>query len=109
MFLDWKKQYCQNDYATQGNLQIQDYPYQITSGTFCKTRTKKFNIRMETQKTLNSQSNLEKEKLSTHFSLSYKATVIKRVMFLVQKQKYESLEQDRKPRYKPMHLWAPYF
>ena len=106
MFLEWKKQYCQNDYATQGNLQIQGYPYQITNGVFCRTRTKKFNIYMETQKTLNSQINLEKEKWSTHFSLSYKATVIKRVMLLVQKQKYESLEQDRKPRYKPMHLWS---
>ena len=23
MLLDWKSQYCQNDYTTQGNLQIQ--------------------------------------------------------------------------------------
>ena len=25
--LDWKKQYCQNDYSTQGHLQIQCNPY----------------------------------------------------------------------------------
>ena len=26
MFLDWKNQYCQNDYTAQGNLQIQGKP-----------------------------------------------------------------------------------
>ena len=26
-----------------------------------------------------------------------------------QKQKYRPMEQDRKPRNKPMHLWVPYF
>ena len=40
MFLDWKNQYCQNDYTTQGNLQTQCNPYQITNGIFCKSRTK---------------------------------------------------------------------
>ena len=30
MFLDWKNQYCQNDYSTQSNLQNQLNPYQIT-------------------------------------------------------------------------------
>ena len=28
---------------------------------------------------------------------------------LAQKQKYRPVEQDREPRNKPMHLWAPYF
>ena len=41
MFVDWKNQYCQNDNTTQGNLQIQCNPYQITNGIFHKTRTKK--------------------------------------------------------------------
>ena len=30
IFLDWKNQYCENDYTTQSNLQIQCNPYQIT-------------------------------------------------------------------------------
>ena len=34
--------------------------YQITNGIFHRTRTKTFTIHMETQKTLNSQSSLEK-------------------------------------------------
>ena len=34
-------QYCENDYSTQSNLQIQCNPYQITNGIFYRTRTKK--------------------------------------------------------------------
>ena len=30
-------------------------------------------------------------------------------MVLEQKQKYRPMEQDRKPRNKPMHVWVPYF
>ena len=62
MFLDWKNQHCENDYTTQSKLQIQCNPYQITNGFLHRITTKKFIICIETQKTLNSQSNLEKEK-----------------------------------------------
>ena len=58
MFLDWKNQYCENDCTTQSNLQIQCNPYQTTNGILHKIRTKNFTVRMETQKTPNSQSNL---------------------------------------------------
>ena len=61
MFLGWKNQYCENNYTTKCNLQIQCNPYQITNGIFHKTRMKNFTIRMETQKTPNSQRNLKKE------------------------------------------------
>ena len=66
--LDWKNrycQYCQNDNTTQGNTQIQYKLYQINNGFYFFTELEqKFLICMETQKTLNSQSNLEKEKQS---------------------------------------------
>ena len=62
MFLDGKNQYCENDYTTQGNLQIQYYLYQITYGICHRTRAKNFTMCIETQKILNSQSNLEEEK-----------------------------------------------
>ena len=58
----YMNQYFQNGYTTQGNLQIQCNLYQITSGIFHRTKTKNFQICMETQKTLNSQNNLEKER-----------------------------------------------
>ena len=61
MLLDWKNQYYQNDYTAEGNLHIQWNPYQITKDILHRTRTKYFKICMETQKTLNSQSNSEKK------------------------------------------------
>ena len=64
MFMDWKNQYSENEYITQSNLQIQCNPYQATNGIFHRTRTKNFSIHMETQKTPNSQSSLEKEEWS---------------------------------------------
>ena len=61
VFLDWKHQYCENDYTTKSNLQIQNNPYQTTNGILHRARTNNFTIFMEIQKTSTSQSNLEKE------------------------------------------------
>ena len=113
MFLDWKKQHCENDYTTQSNLQIQYNPYQTTTGIFHRTRTKNFTICKETQKTLNSQSNLEKEKWSWRNQAPSLQTILQSYsiqdsMVLAQKLKYRSMEH-RKPRDKPTHIWSPYF
>ena len=62
MFMDQKNQYSENECTTQSNLQIQCNPNQMTNGIFHRIRTTDFKICTETQKTLNSQSNLEKEK-----------------------------------------------
>ena len=64
MFLGRKNQYCENDYNTKDNLQIQCDPYQITNDIFHRTRTKTFTIHMETQKIPSIQSSLEKEEWS---------------------------------------------
>ena len=64
MLLGRKNQYCENAYTTKGNLQVQCDPYQITNGIFHRMKTKHFSIHMETQKTLNRQSSLEKEEWS---------------------------------------------
>ena len=42
MFLDWKNQYCENNYTTQDNLPIQCNSYQITNSIFHRTRKKIF-------------------------------------------------------------------
>ena len=44
LFMDWKNQYCLNDYNTQCNLHIQCNLYQITNGIFHRTRTKQIII-----------------------------------------------------------------
>ena len=112
MFLDWKTQYCENDYTTQSNLQIQCNPYQVTNGMLHRNRTKNFTNCMETQKTLNSQSNLEKEKRSwrnqaPRLQIIPQSYSNQDSMVLAEKQKYRSMVQDRKPRDKPMHIWSP--
>ena len=113
MFLDWKNQHCENDSTTQSNLQIQCNPYHTISGILHRIRTKNFIIRMETQKTPNSQSNLEKEKWSWRNEAPGLQTLLQSYgnedsMVLAQKQKFRSMEQDRKPRDKPTRIWSPY-
>ena len=61
MLIHWKNQYSKNEYTMQSNLKSQCSPYQATNAIFHRTRTNNFTICMEIQKTLNSESNLEKE------------------------------------------------
>ena len=114
MFFGRKNQYCENNYTTKCNLQIQWDPYQITNGIFHRIRTKNFTVHMETQKTLNSQSSLEKEEQSWKNQPSWLQIILQSYshqdsMVLAQKQKYRPMGQDWKPGNKPMHLWVPYF
>ena len=70
-------------------------------------------ICMEIQKTLNSQSNLEKEELNWRSPPAWLQTILQSYshqdsMLLAQGQKYRSMEQNRKPRDKSAYLWTPY-
>ena len=99
----------ENEYTTQSNLQIQSNPYQATKGILHRTSTNNFTICMEIQKTSNSQSNLEKEEESTCLtSGSTTKPQSSRQYGMAQRQKYRSMEQNRKPRDKSTHLWTPY-
>ena len=66
---------------------------------------------METQKTLNSQSKIMEEKWSWRNQSPWfqiiQSYINQDSMVLAQKQKDRSMEQDRMPRDKPTHIWAP--
>ena len=85
----------------------------LTNDIFHRTRTKNFTIYMKTQKIPSRQSNLEKEEQRWRNQPSRLQTILQRYshqdsMVLAQKQIYRPMEQDRKPREKPMGLWVPY-
>ena len=68
---------------------------------------------MEIQKTTNSQSNPEKANWSWRYQALWLQTIVQSQsnqdsMLWEQKQNYKSMEQDRKPRDKPTHIWSPY-
>ena len=74
--------------------------------------TNNFTICVEIEKTLNSQSNLEKEEWNWRNQPTWlqllQSYIHQDSMALAQRQKYRSMEQNRKPRDKPTHLWTPY-
>ena len=87
-------------------------PIKLPAVFFIELKQKFSRFVMETQKILHSQSNLEKE-WSWRNQPSCLQTIPQSYshqdsMVLAQKQKYKSMEQDKKPRDKPTHLWTLY-
>ena len=88
-------------------------PIKLPMAFFYRTRTKKsYNIYGNTRKPQIAKAIFRKKNgaggIKHHdFRLYYKVTVIK-TMVLIQKQKYRSIELDRKTRDIPTCLWSPY-
>lgn len=108
MLMDWQNSYCENGHISEKHLQIQN-----SSDMIHRTRENNPKIHTEAEKTLNSQSNLEKEKekkeprleVSTIFNLKlcYRAIITKTSMVMAQ-QIHRLMEQNTGPRNKPMLL-----
>ena len=86
-------------------------PIKLPMAFFTELEQKNLKIWMETQKTLNSQSSLEGKKPSWRNQTPWLQNILQSYsnqdnIVLAQKQKYRSVEQDRKPRDKPTHLWS---
>ena len=86
-----------------------EIPIKLPRTFFTELKTKYFKVCLEAQKTQNSQRHLEKEKWSWRNQAPWLQTILQsdthqNHMVLAQRQTYRSVEQDRKPRIKPMHL-----
>ena len=95
-------------------MQSTDSVWSLSNYQWHFSQNKNFKIHMETQKTPNSQSSLEKEEWSCKNQPSWFQIILQSYshqdsVVLAQKQNYRPMEHDRKPRNKSMQLWVTYF
>ena len=110
MFMDRKSQYSENEYII---YKLNVIPIKLPMVFFRELEQIISQFVCKYKKNSDSQSNLEKEEWNWRNQPAWLQTILQSYshpdsVVLAQRQKYRSMEQNRKPRDKSTHLWTPH-